>query len=285
MTNDDLLCYCVAKKRDYSPGRSRSPVPKPTFRHGPNIRSRSRSHSPVYPSVRLDRPSRTPSPTPSTPTQSEYYGTSHLHYRSRSPSPSSVRSLPVVQRRPGGGRRLPPTPTKPSTLRLDIISSDPINFPDVSHSPTVPQPSRSPGSINFPKLSASPTHTSLINSQQHPPWRDRTAGHSLSVDAPNIHHREEPAHGVPAIPKPDGNYSTYTSTSASHGQRVEPLSFEAAAAIGRGSRHLPSPLPNGYKPGQRERERLQREREPLTLVVRTNRKGPRHHDPDEDDWC
>lgn len=100
-----------------------------------------------------------------------------------------------------------------------------------------------------------------------------------------MHHREEPAHVVPAIPKPDGNYSTFTSTSASHGQRVEPLSFEAAAAIGRGSRHLPSPLPNGYKPGQRERERLQREREPLTLVVRTNRTGPRRHDPDEDDWC
>lgn len=168
--------------------------------------------------MRLDRPSRTPSPTPSTPTQSEYYGTSHLHYRSRSPSPSSVRSLPIVQRRPGGGRRLPPTPTKPSTLRLDIISSDPINFPDVSHSPTVPQPNRSPGSINFPKLSASPTHTSLINSQQHPPWRERTAGHSLSVEAPNIgHHMKEPAHLVHSMLKPDGNYSTFTSASTSHG--------------------------------------------------------------------
>lgn len=33
--------------------------------------------------------------------------------------------------------------------------------------------------------------------------------------------------------------------------REEPLSFEAAVAIGRGSRQLPSPMPNGYKPGQR----------------------------------
>ncbi|GIY07699.1 voltage-gated calcium channel subunit alpha Cav2.2 [Caerostris extrusa] len=111
-----------------------------------------------------------------------------------------------------------PHPTKPSTLKLDVLSTDAINFPDVSHSPTVPQPSRS--SINFPKLSASPTH--------HQPWRT--------------------AHKAP----------------------LEPLSFEAAAAIGRGSRHLPSsPLPNGYKPGQRQ------------MVVRTSR----HHDPHEDDWC
>nr|XP_042909199.1 voltage-dependent calcium channel type A subunit alpha-1 isoform X2 [Parasteatoda tepidariorum] len=271
------------KKRDYSPSRARSPVPKPMWRHGPSMHSRSRSHSPVYPSVRLDRRSRTPSPSPSTPTQSEYYGTSHLHYRSRSPSPSSVHSLPVVHRRPGGGRRLPPTPTKPSTLKLDILS-DPINFPDVSHSPTVPQPNRSPGSINFPKLSASPTHASLMNSQQqHPPWRDRTAGPthasaSLSVDVKDVHIREEPVHGLPAIIKTDSSFAP-----TALGQRIEPLSFEAAAAIGRGSRHLPSPLPNGYKPGQRER--LQREREPVTMVVRTKSKGPRRHDLDEDDWC
>ncbi|GIY88801.1 voltage-dependent calcium channel type A subunit alpha-1 [Caerostris darwini] len=206
------------KRRDYSPARGRSPVPKPSWRHRPATHSRSRSHSPVYPSVRLDRRSRTPSPTPSTPTQSEYYGTSHLHYRSRSPSPSSVHSLPLAAHPRRGGRRLPPTPTKPSTLKLDVLSTDAINFPDVSHSPTVPQPSRS--SINFPKLSASPTH--------HQPWRT--------------------AHKAP----------------------LEPLSFEAAAAIGRGSRHLPSsPLPNGYKPGQRQ------------MVVRTSR----HHDPHEDDWC
>ncbi|XP_054715449.1 voltage-dependent calcium channel type A subunit alpha-1-like [Uloborus diversus] len=245
-----------SKRKDYSPTRSRSPVPNPTWRHGHNIHSRSRSHSPVYPSVRLDRRSRTPSPSPSTPTRSEYYGTSHLHYRSRSPSPSSVRSLPVVQqRRPGGGRRLPPTPTKPSTLRLDVASSDPINFPDVSHSPTVPQPSRSPGSINFPKLSASPTHANT-QQQQHPPWRERTAG-------------------GPAAAPPAKEYGTFG----------QPLSFEAAAAMGRGSRHLPSTLPNGYKPGQRERERLQREKEPLTMVVRTKVKAPSRHDPDEDDWC
>ncbi|XP_055950226.1 voltage-dependent calcium channel type A subunit alpha-1-like isoform X4 [Argiope bruennichi] len=230
------------KRRDYSPSRGRSPVPKPSWRRAPT-HSRSRSHSPVYPSVRLDRRSRTPSPTPSTPTQSEYYGTSHLHYRSRSPSPSSVHSLPLVH--PRRGRRLPPTPTKPSTLKLDVLSTDAINFPDVSHSPTVPQPSRS--SINFPKLSASPTHNQ--------PWRERTAGPSLVKD-----HREGPGHGT-------------------HLKAVEPLSFEAAAAIGRGSRHLPSsPLPNGYKPGQRQRE-------PLTMVVRTSKGPSRHHDPHEDDWC
>jgi hypothetical protein len=44
-----------------------------------------------------------------------------------------------------------------------------------------------------------------------------------------------------------------------------PLSFEQAVAIGRGGRLLPSPVPNGYKPGQQRRNR--------------------HSDSDDDDWC
>lgn len=49
---------------------------------------------------------------------------------------SMQHSHPVLGSRRGQGRRLPPTPCKPSTLQLR------------------------PGPINFPKLNASPTHVS-----------------------------------------------------------------------------------------------------------------------------
>lgn len=47
-------------------------------------------------------------------------------------------SYPVLVTRRGQGRRLPPTPSKPSTLKLQ------------------------PTNINFPKLNASPTHVSFL---------------------------------------------------------------------------------------------------------------------------
>lgn len=65
------------------------------------------------------------------------YGTTSLEQRSRSPSPRTQHhqhSYPVLVARRGQGRRLPPTPSKPSTLQLR------------------------PSSINFPKLNPSPTH-------------------------------------------------------------------------------------------------------------------------------
>lgn len=161
-------------------------------------------------------PARSPSPTRAHyyPNRSKNYGTTSLEQRSRSPSPTGDRgppppahhrfphhrhhhhqhqhphqhSYPVLVTRRGHGRKLPPTPSKPSTLQLR------------------------PASINFPKLNASPTHCPPSQAQ--------------------------------------GQYC--------------PLSFEQAVAIGRGGRVLPSPVPNGYKPGQRPR---------------------RHSDSDEDDWC
>ncbi|XP_065171209.1 voltage-dependent calcium channel type A subunit alpha-1-like isoform X27 [Atheta coriaria] len=101
------------------------------------------------------------------------YGTTSLCQRSRSPSPthpvphqhgpptiacavvglpvhhsaamqgSVQHSHPVLGSRRGQGRRLPPTPCKPSTLQLR------------------------PGPINFPKLNASPTHFDLLQMQSH----------------------------------------------------------------------------------------------------------------------
>ncbi|NP_001159376.1 voltage-dependent calcium channel type A subunit alpha-1 [Apis mellifera] len=111
-------------------------------------------------------PARTPSPIHHID-RGRHYGTTSLEQRSRSPSPIGGRqpphthqhyhrhhphqhSYPVLVTRRGRGRRLPPTPNKPSTLQLK------------------------PANINFPKLNASPTHGSHIHvpipaGMQHPP--------------------------------------------------------------------------------------------------------------------
>ena len=59
---------------------------------------------------------------------SQYLGGHHVQH-----------SYPVLVARRGQGRRLPPTPCKPSTLQLK------------------------PTNINFPKLNASPTHVSKVS--------------------------------------------------------------------------------------------------------------------------
>ncbi|XP_043254244.1 voltage-dependent calcium channel type A subunit alpha-1 isoform X8 [Colletes gigas] len=114
-------------------------------------------------------PARTPSPIHQIE-RGRHYGTTSLEQRSRSPSPIGGRqpahthqhyhrhhphqhSYPVLVTRRGQGRRLPPTPNKPSTLQLK------------------------PANINFPKLNASPTHgphvpgahVPLPAGIQHPP--------------------------------------------------------------------------------------------------------------------
>nr|XP_015839353.1 PREDICTED: uncharacterized protein LOC661666 isoform X2 [Tribolium castaneum] len=71
------------------------------------------------------------------------HGTTSLGQRSRSPSPkrqeSSFSNNPTPTSRYRQGRRLPPTPSKPSTLQLQ----------------------RPGGVINFPRLTPSPTHFTL----------------------------------------------------------------------------------------------------------------------------
>ncbi|GJQ73114.1 hypothetical protein Trydic_g1743 [Trypoxylus dichotomus] len=139
-------------------------------------------------------PARSPSPTdgrqpygwhcgPARSSRRGGYGTTSLCQRSRSPSPthpvpqhgppaiacavvglpvhhsaahqSSVQhSHPMLGSRRGQGRRLPPTPCKPSTLQLR------------------------PGPINFPKLNASPTHVGLQSHSAH------TTPHSLPHSFP-----------------------------------------------------------------------------------------------------
>lgn len=102
----------------------------------------------------LETRSRSPSPNPTPIGTSpyEYYGTSNLIDRSRSPSPSSLSEEGTHLLL----RRQPATPQKPAALNLSVRQID--NMPHVLPSPTIPQPHRSPGSINFPRLSPSPSH-------------------------------------------------------------------------------------------------------------------------------
>lgn len=257
-----------------SPIRGRSPV-----RGRQEKKWRGISPSPDYHHTTcLDRRSRSPSPNPTPTHRDNYWGRISLEYRSRSPSPSSAHSLPL-QRRPRG-RRLPPTPKKPSTLRLDVKSMEGMHFPLVSHSPTVPQSARS---INFPKVNASPTHFPRLQIAPPPVWKDRAPHYMIIGSSSSL-----PIHRQQSHP-PDFYYPPHRPSSTPHrisrGQMEEPLSFETAAAIGRGSRQLPSPLPNGYKPGHRERQR--REWEQSLIIKRTGRVGGTNHrsESDDDDWC
>ena len=179
-------------------------------------------------------------------------------------------SHPNLQRRVPGGRRLPQTPKKPSTLNLAagvlgpaIAPSGgltPHNLPCVSRSPTVPQLGpHVTGAINFPKLNISPTRGPYANNAQQPPPGPHLAdGAELGRRQPYVIGRG--GHSYPERPmRPE-----------------EPLSFEQGVALGRGTRQLPSPLPNGYKPGDRPRQRTPRRR---------SRSRSRQSDSDEDDWC
>uniref|UniRef100_A0A1B0AMT8 Uncharacterized protein n=1 Tax=Glossina palpalis gambiensis TaxID=67801 RepID=A0A1B0AMT8_9MUSC len=225
-------------------------------RHGSWSASTSPARSPS-PSRYGDHIARTRRPELPYPT----YGTTSLCQRSRSPSPARLQemrerdrlgygidmggthgqhSYPTLNQRRGGGRRLPPTPSKPSTLQLK------------------------PTNINFPKLNASPTHTH--HSTPH-------SVHSLP------HHRDllrDPRDLYYSSRERERDRARYRDRLRDYDLRYEyrdrerelyererdrelelererleyiaPLSFEQALAMGRTGRVLPSPVLNGYKP-------------------------------------
>ncbi|XP_050089032.1 voltage-dependent calcium channel type A subunit alpha-1 isoform X5 [Anopheles aquasalis] len=225
------------------------------------------------------------------------YDTTILCERSRSPSPAQLlqelrdrdqarrkyrngmghhvqHSYPVlVTRRQGHGRRLPPTPCKPSTLQLKQTN------------------------INFPKLNASPTHTghsshntphsvhSLPQSRELLRERDRDRDRDLYYRERdrerdrerfrNSRERSQEEYSVQQYEFRDRERELYEREREIEREfereyeRMEhsvPLSYEQALAMGRtGGRVLPSPILNGYKP-----------------------KGAlhsRHSDSDDEDWC
>ena len=188
-----------------------SPNPSPTP-------SRSNSREPLYKSTSLETRSRTPSPSETINQQShDYYGRANLTDRSRSPSPptstaastvtgvglnqlppttglgGSTGGLNTLSKRPG--RRLPPTPNKPSSLNIpksrgggpsDDQQLQQPHMPKVLPSPTIAPAHKSPGSINFPRLNASPTRLPQYNIP--PSSRLGTGGQSTNKQAERQHH-------------------------------------------------------------------------------------------------
>lgn len=263
-----------------------------------DIRSASNTPDRNYKTTRLDTRSRSPSPQGGSLGPAarrdrflHYYGTASLERRSRSPSPTHRQragsSYPTIPQRRGGGRRLPPTPNKPSTLHL------------APQRHTLP---KSPGrgqTINFPKLSASPTHVPKIDLP--PVMRERRS-------PPPVDGSARPRLPPPVKVLPPAGPGQRRPPLAPHRDQYPydrrpdepPLSFEQAVAIGRGSRLLPSlAVPNGYKPGRGGGPPTRLPPQPQQLVPPQSSippqqpstttpivvRRPRHSDSDEDDWC
>lgn len=310
MLDDDLWYGTLIRspsRRKGSRRRSRSPWrgPPPNALEKPELRSRS--ISPEYHTTCLDQPSRTPSPH-ETPTPQEYYGTTQLEQRSRSPSPSSVYSVPSEQIRPNvasrpGGRRLPPIPNKPSMLHLNSQSNEGINFPTLSHSPTIP-PDRIPENINFPRVNASPTRKNVNEWKNLPAEMDHTQNPSGAdpqalLSTLPTHHIQPPNRnmakinsscslkGVRELPQPPSDHSCPTPFTSASREAELPPSYDSIASISHGSRLPSSPIiSNGYKSGKlicsgndhSSAQNTHLNPESTSVTVQET-------DDDDDDWC
>ncbi|XP_059224077.1 voltage-dependent calcium channel type A subunit alpha-1 isoform X10 [Stomoxys calcitrans] len=179
------------------------------------------------------------------------------HARYPRGGPHGQHSYPNLNHRRGVGRRLPPTPSKPSTLQLK------------------------PTNINFPKLNASPTHThhstphsvhSLVNHRDLIPDPRELYYSSRERERDRARYRDRLRDYDPRYEYRDRERELYERErdremefERERLEYIPPLSFEQAVAMGRTGRVLPSPVMNGYKP-----------------------KGShhaRHSDSDEEDWC
>ncbi|GAB1607065.1 hypothetical protein Ahia01_000989300 [Argonauta hians] len=251
-----------------------SPLPSPTAR---------RKEPTFYRSTSLENRSRSPSPN-LTPTpmlhQHEYYGSANLTDRSRSPSPG-----PTVSQPRKSTRKLPAVPSKPSTLNL-AQPRPRDNMPRVMPSPTVPQPSKSPGSINFPRLNASPTHIPRAGPTvgQAPPLGrlgrpepySPTERNSISKLSP------ERSRTLPATQRTSNrDFSRSTDPYVSHRSRTfDPRVNNRSRYFEDPSAHMSDrrteTLPNGFKP---------KKRKPENLDMCGDGGAVRHESDEDDDWC
>jgi hypothetical protein len=196
-------------------------------------------------------------------------------------TPGGASVAPASSGRRGGGRRLPQTPNKPSTLHLASNQQFPHRNTTIGLPPTgsgkLPVPPVN-ANINFPKLNASPTHGPNVIKPS-----------DMSYYGSSSTRRS----GVPL------SGSSTSGVSAGYNRYEEPLSFEQAMAIGRGGgillggthhgRQLPSPVPNGYKPGCTNERLLTRgtTRNASDPMQRRNTSttNQRNSDSDDEDWC
>lgn len=199
----------------------------------------------------------------------------------------AARGEPIARswRRPGG-RRLPATPTQPSTLNIDSLA----NISAINSSPQIPiggggnrmgsdigdqaPPRTAPANssnalttpMNFPKLNISPS-------------RGQTSRVGVRLpDLPVTNHR--------GLPNRQGGWSRSLD---------DPVAFEEAVIAGRGSRQLPRVGPQqlasargrGIRTGRRE---LPRPGTTIGFAPVSNRGYPLKRatslsESDEEDWC
>ncbi|EDW00502.1 GH11826 [Drosophila grimshawi] len=236
--------------------------------------SPARSPSPSRYGGHLSRSKRTQLPYPT-------YGTTSLCQRSRSPSPARLQEMrerdrlgygidmggthvqhsypTLASRRAGIGRRLPPTPSKPSTLQLKPTN---INFPKLNASPTHMHHS-TPHSVH-----SLPHHRDLLRDPRDVYYssRERERDRERFRDRDRLHEydlryeyrdRERELY--------ERERDREREVERERLEYIAPLSFEQALAMGRTGRVLPSPVLNGFKP--------------------KSGLNARHSDSDEEDWC
>ena len=172
-------------------------------------------------SSHLDQPSRTPSPLPS-----------HRRQRLAATAP-----WPNTGRRIGhglGGRRLPPTPNKPSTLNIDSLTN-------VAAIPAGLHPSKEGVdnqnsnrlSINFPKLNLSPSRSSILTN-----LKNRTLGTVVGNNTGHMNGVGGRSARLPDIPD-QGNRTSHRRQLPTRGGRwsrslEDPDTFDEVVRAGRG---------------------------------------------------
>ncbi|XP_051864686.1 voltage-dependent calcium channel type A subunit alpha-1 isoform X22 [Drosophila albomicans] len=165
----------------------------------------------------------------------------------------------LASRRAGIGRRLPPTPSKPSTLQLKPTN---INFPKLNASPTHTHHS-TPHSVH-----SLPHHRDLLRDPRDVYYsrRERECDRERFRDRDRLHEydlryeyrdRERELY--------ERECDREREVERERLEYIAPLSFEQALAMGRTGRVLPSPVLNGFKP--------------------KSGLNTRHSDSDEEDWC
>nr|XP_017023069.1 voltage-dependent calcium channel type A subunit alpha-1 isoform X1 [Drosophila kikkawai] len=173
----------------------------------------------------------------------------------------------LASRRAGIGRRLPPTPSKPSTLQLKPTN---INFPKLNASPTHTHHS-TPHSVH-----SLPHHRDLLRDPRDMYYssRDRERDRERLRDRDRDRDRDrERLHEYDLrFEYRDRERELYErerdrerEVERERLEYIAPLSFEQALAMGRTGRVLPSPVLNGFKP--------------------KSGLNTRHSDSDEEDWC
>lgn len=211
-------------------------------------------------------------------TESSYYRSSMVttHHRSRTPSPvrvgyrnaranrfpptsTLIKPPQVPNRRSGGRRTLPATPTQPSTLNLDQLNGTPSASAGTSNFLGVDL-------FNFPRLETSPTRMKLLLQNL-----GRKNNHVSSASGQLSEPPMVPRRNIP------GRVCRWSRS------LDDPITFEEAVIAGRGSRQLPVVGPQQLL--GRGRGGGQAKRELPRPGVSSHHHAAFVDSDEEEDWC